>query len=136
MSEDRSSQGRGKGNFHSQRCTSCPMFWDRADRKQTMNGRVVYRQQLTRCGKQRCRKCKEGEGHGPYWYAYWSEKGRTVSKYIGAHLPDDMALPPGAPAPHDEAPQSTAQPQISAPILRVYLLGQFRIERRNGSEWS
>ena len=55
-----------------------------------MNGKVTYRQQFTRCGKQRCRKCKEGSGHGPYWYAYWSENGRTVSKYIGAVLPEQL----------------------------------------------
>ena len=56
-----------------------------------MDNKVTYRQQYTRCGKQRCRKCREGAGHGPYWYAYWSEKGRTVSKYIGTHLPEHLA---------------------------------------------
>src|SRR6266700_734088 len=101
-----------------------------------MNNKVTYRQQYTRCGKQRCRKCKEGEGHGPYWYAYWSEKGRTVSKYIGAHLPDNVSLLPGVSTPPNETPQGAAHPQNSAPILRVYLLGQFRIERYNGNEWS
>src|SRR5579871_2294360 len=57
-----------------------------------MTSKVTYRQQFTRCGKQRCRKCKEGAGHGPYWYAYWSENGRTVSKYIGIHLPADVEI--------------------------------------------
>lgn len=56
-----------------------------------MNGKVTYRQQYTRCGKERCRKCKEGAGHGPYWYAYWSENGRTISKYIGIHSPTEGA---------------------------------------------
>lgn len=55
-----------------------------------MNGKVTYRQQYTRCGKERCRKCKEGDGHGPYWYAYWSENGRTISKYIGIHPPVEV----------------------------------------------
>ena len=55
-----------------------------------MNGKVTYRQQYTRCGKERCRKCKEGAGHGPYWYAYWSENGRTISKYVGIHPPAEM----------------------------------------------
>src|ERR1700756_4330238 len=55
-----------------------------------MNGKITYRQQYTRCGKERCRKCKEGAGHGPYWYAYWSENGRTISKYIGIHLPAEL----------------------------------------------
>src|SRR5947207_7102410 len=52
-----------------------------------MSSKVTYRQQYTRCGKERCRKCKEGAGHGPYWYAYWSENGRTISKYVGMRLP-------------------------------------------------
>ncbi len=57
-----------------------------------MNGKVTYRQQFTRCGKQRCRKCREGAGHGPYWYAYWSENGRTKSKYIGTQLPTEVEM--------------------------------------------
>ena len=57
-----------------------------------MSSRVTYRQMFTRCGKQRCRKCKEGAGHGPYWYAYWSVNGRTVSKYIGLHLPEAVEI--------------------------------------------
>src|SRR5437016_4547526 len=65
-----------------------PVFFiDKRDRREVMSSKVTYRQQFTRCGKQRCRKCREGEGHGPYWYAYWSEKGRTVSKYVGIELP-------------------------------------------------
>jgi hypothetical protein len=60
-----------------------------------MNSKVTYRQQFTRCGKQRCHKCKDGAGHGPYWYAYWSENGRTISKYIGIHPPAGIALTPG-----------------------------------------
>ena len=57
-----------------------------------MSGKVTYRQQFTRCGKQRCHKCKDGAGHGPYWYAYWSVNGRTVSKYLGKHAPEDIEL--------------------------------------------
>src|SRR5438270_9395816 len=57
-----------------------------------MSSKITYRQQYTRCGKERCRKCKEGVGHGPYWYAYWSENGRTVSKYIGIRLPADIEI--------------------------------------------
>lgn len=45
------------------------------------NGKT-YRLQHIRCGKETC-KCAEGALHGPYWYAYWLEKGKTKSKYIG-----------------------------------------------------
>src|SRR5436189_5989836 len=101
-----------------------------------MNGKVTYRQQYTRCGKQRCRKCKEGSGHGPYWYAYWSEKGRTVSKYIGTRLPEEqLAVSDGieeslAPSV-EQAGTGTGVHNQSKLMLRIYLLGQFRIEYHN-----
>lgn len=129
-----------------------------------MNNKVTYRQQFTRCGKQRCRKCKEGAGHGPYWYAYWSENGRTISKYIGVHPPAGIELTsvesrtprpstgkPGTSAQIGETANADihttpAQKAVEAgpsrsegsqhtPVLRMYLLGQLRIERKNGDEW-
>ncbi len=111
-----------------------------------MNSKVTYRQQYTRCGKERCRKCREGIGHGPYWYAYWSEKGRTVSKYVGAQLPAEIAglvggtqfsTPAGTDTPASTV-ASSEKPALSAtpsPHLRVYILGQFRVERKHGDEW-
>ncbi len=101
-----------------------------------MNSKVTYRRQYTRCGKQRCRKCREGEGHGPYWYAYWSEKGRTVSKYIGTHLPENIALHSSSEDSAKAPLSSTTVQELPSPTLRLYLLGQFRVERKNGTEWS
>ncbi len=49
-----------------------------------------YQQQYIKCGKARCQKCSTGPGHGPYWYAYWSESGRTKSEYIGKHRPGEQ----------------------------------------------
>jgi hypothetical protein len=46
----------------------------------------TYRLERVRCGSKKCR-CASGELHGPYWYAYWSEGGRTRSQYIGKKLP-------------------------------------------------
>lgn len=46
---------------------------------------VSYRSQLVRCGKD-CEACP----HGPYWYAYWKEQGRTRSQYIGNVLPAEI----------------------------------------------
>jgi hypothetical protein len=43
----------------------------------------TYRQEWVKCGKANCKPCQDGQGHGPYWYAYWSEKGRTRKRYIG-----------------------------------------------------
>lgn len=47
---------------------------------------VSYRQQRVRCGRD-CGECP----HGPYWYAFWREDGRTRSQYIGNALPADVA---------------------------------------------
>lgn len=48
---------------------------------------ISYQQEYVKCGKERCRKCKEGPGHGPYWYGYYREGGKTKKKYIGKELP-------------------------------------------------
>lgn len=46
----------------------------------------TYRLESVRCGKKRC-KCADGKLHGPYWYAYWLENGKTKSQYVGKKLP-------------------------------------------------
>lgn len=46
-------------------------------------GKVTFRRQSVRCGKEGCTRCP----HGPYWYAYWREGGRSRSRYIGKTLP-------------------------------------------------
>lgn len=42
----------------------------------------TYRLESVRCGKKGC-KCADGKLHGPYWYAYWLEGGKTRSRYVG-----------------------------------------------------
>ncbi len=42
---------------------------------------ITYRLEKVSCGKG-CRGCP----HGPYWYGYWKEGGKTRSKYIGKNL--------------------------------------------------
>ena len=46
------------------------------------SGKVTYRQEEVMCGKPGCTTCP----HGPYWYAYWRDGGRTRSRYIGKSL--------------------------------------------------
>ena len=67
---------------------------EEAGRKRAMRREVIserdidnrtYRLESVRCGKEGCR-CAVGKLHGPYWYAYWSEDGRTKSQYIGKKL--------------------------------------------------
>jgi predicted ATPase len=67
-----------------------------------MDDEVTYRQQVTFCGKPRCRKCQQGTGHGPYWYSYQVVDGRTVRTYIGKNLP------PGVQIPTSQTPPLTA----------------------------
>src|SRR6266571_169465 len=89
-----------------------------------MNGKVTYHQQISYCGKPRCRKCRDGVGHGPYWYAYTTENGCTTRTYIGKNLPA------GA-----QAVQESPPVHLETVALRVRALGQFRLERHNGQEW-
>ena len=46
----------------------------------------TLRLEFVRCGKESCKKCARGPAHGPYWYRYWKEQGRTRSKYVGKQL--------------------------------------------------
>ncbi|MDF0591669.1 hypothetical protein [Candidatus Methanocrinis natronophilus] len=46
----------------------------------------VYRQEFYKCNKERCKKCRDGPGHGPYWALFWWEDGKTRKKYIGKNL--------------------------------------------------
>lgn len=50
---------------------------------------VTYRQEHVRCGSDGCNGCP----HGPYWYGYWKEDGRTRKMYIGRTLPGEALEP-------------------------------------------
>jgi hypothetical protein len=52
-------------------------------RMEAQIGSITFRFETVRCGKENCSRCP----HGPYWYAYWKENGRTRSRYIGRTLP-------------------------------------------------
>src|SRR5215210_8841961 len=43
----------------------------------------TLRLEMVKCGKDRCKRCERGEGHGPYWYLYFRRKGKLASRYIG-----------------------------------------------------
>jgi DNA-binding SARP family transcriptional activator/Tfp pilus assembly protein PilF len=98
-----------------------------------MDNKVTYHQQVSYCGKPRCRKCQSGTGHGPYWYAYQTIDGRTTRKYIGKQLP------PEAQAEIDNSRQQSVAlvHERDQSVVRLYTLGQFRLERRVGrnGEW-
>ena len=50
------------------------------------NKHITYQLQYRKCGKLNCSMCRTGQGHGPYWYAYWYEGPRLRSGYIGKDL--------------------------------------------------
>src|SRR6185437_10177773 len=92
---------------------------------------ITYRQQNSFCSKPGCRKCREGIGHGPYWYAYQTVQGRTVRTYIGKTLPpgvpeEQIAMPASAP--------SLPQASSSTPVFRLITLGAVRLESRGEDE--
>lgn len=48
---------------------------------------ATIREEYTKCGKPECNRCN----HGPYYYAYWKENGKTKKKYIGKYDPRSEA---------------------------------------------
>ena len=52
---------------------------------------ISYQFQYRRCGK--CAACMEGQGHGPYFYAYWRVSGtRPQSKNMGKTLKAEIVI--------------------------------------------
>ncbi|MBA2679210.1 MAG: hypothetical protein H0U76_12530, partial [Ktedonobacteraceae bacterium] len=117
-----------------------------------MNSKITYHQQVTYCGKPRCRRCHEGIGHGPYWYAYQTVGGQTTRTYIGKNLPAEaqasmeMASTPlsGSTPPStlsapsslsasaaSPSPRSSSPANPSPAALSISTLGQFRLERHS-----
>ncbi len=98
-----------------------------------MDGKVTYHQQVSYCGKPRCRRCREGIGHGPYWYAYKVVNGRTIRTYIGKVLPPDIQA--SLDGVHESPIPPTTTSDLKIATIRIYTLGQFRLERRDGPDW-
>ena len=71
-----------------------------AQRKEGKRPRVVdsfregdtrYLLEYVKCGRAssgKCRRCREGEFHGPYWYSYTWNGEKMVSKYHGKTRPE------------------------------------------------
>ena len=64
---------------------------------------ITYQLQYRKCGKPSCSTCRQGQGHGPYWYAYWREGSRLRSGYIGKVPPGGYDKPHSYPVAVDEA---------------------------------
>ena len=96
-----------------------------------MNGKITYHQQVSYCGKTRCKKCREGIGHGPYWYAYKTTNGHTTRTYIGKGSPPDAQDAPETPVAAVKTSFTDSALNLNTVVLRISVLGQFRLERRN-----
>jgi len=48
---------------------------------------IHYRQEMVKCGKDTCKKCKSGNMHGPYWFAYTRTGAYLKKRYVGTELP-------------------------------------------------
>jgi hypothetical protein len=71
-----------------------------AERKEGHRPRVVdsfregntrYLLEYVKCGRAasgKCRRCREGELHGPYWYSYTWTGEKMISKYHGKSRPE------------------------------------------------
>jgi hypothetical protein len=54
----------------------------------TTSQKLLYRQEWVKCGRPACKSCSKGQGHGPYWYAYFTKDGKKRKKYIGKERPN------------------------------------------------
>ena len=75
---------------------------------------ITYQYQYRKCGKPTCNTCRNSQGHGPYWYAYWKTKGKIYSGYIGKTLPSNVTPTNGSIQP---AKQSKMMSLSDAPRL-------------------
>ena len=101
-----------------------------------MNSKITYHQQVSYCGKTRCKKCREGVGHGPYWYAYKTVDGHTTRTYVGKNLPAEALTTLEASGALAESDLASPALDLNTVALRISVLGQFRLERRTSElQW-
>jgi len=81
-------------------------------------GDVLYRQESRRCSKPACSRCRQGHGHGPYWYAFWHDgNNRPRRTYCGTTPPTERFL------------QVEGDTAVWQPALHIQLLGRFAVQR-------
>lgn len=74
---------------------------------------ITYQLQYRKCGKASCSTCRNSQGHGPYWYAYWREGSRLRSGYVGKTHPSLRQKTP----PHI----STLSPEVKDTAASIIL---------------
>jgi hypothetical protein len=77
---------------------------------------ITYQLQYRKCGKHSCSTCRDGQGHGPYWYAYWREGSRLRSGYIGKVHPTSTGTIPTMQS-NAGAPVAIAANEVTAVMI-------------------
>src|SRR5579859_3679843 len=54
---------------------------------------ITYQYQYRKRGKAACSTCRNTQGHGPYWYAYWRTGKKVISGYVGKRNPKPNQQP-------------------------------------------
>ncbi len=75
---------------------------------------ITYQLQYRKCGKASCSTCRTGQGHGPYWYAYWREGSRLRSGYIGKVHPQLQKASPNASEQEQVRPNLLAETYVAS----------------------
>ena len=78
---------------------------------------ITYQLQHRKCGKASCSTCRNGQGHGPYWYAYWREGSRLRSGYVGKINPSGAEASPIAREAHTNSTMIAAQERVGEAVL-------------------
>lgn len=76
----------------------------RPPRRRPIPAGAHYQLETVRCSKPSCR-CATGAGHGPYWFAYWTERTRRCKRYVGKVLPAARGQRAGAAAGRSKTPR-------------------------------
>jgi hypothetical protein len=80
---------------------------------------VTLQLERVNCGKPRCKKCRRGASHGPYWYAYyWRRRSmlaapKLVSRYLGKEPDTKKLSTPTKSARRPKRPMSKARARRS-----------------------
>lgn len=78
---------------------------------------ITYQHQYRKCGKASCSTCRNGQGHGPYWYAYWREGSRLRSGYVGKIRPDQRGTSVSSVGKKTITPEILSEEYVVTPAL-------------------
>jgi hypothetical protein len=82
-----------------------------------MDQHITYQLQYRKCGKASCSTCRNGQGHGPYWYAYWREGSRLRSGYVGKVHPTQQKSRPPATEKKESTQNTRPEEYAASPAL-------------------